>query len=72
METDFRPDCKAVKVPALIVHGMADASAPLALAGKRTAELIPDSTFIIYDGAPHGVMFTHMDKLHADPEVFIE
>lgn len=72
VETDFRPDCKAVKVPALIVHGTADASAPLPLTGKRTAELIPDSAFIIYDGAPHGVMFTHMDKLNADLEAFIK
>lgn len=72
VETDFRPDCNAVKVPALIVHGTADASAPLPLTGKRTAELIPASAFIIYDGAPHGVMFTHMDKLHADLEAFIK
>lgn len=70
-DNDFRADCRAVKIPTLIVQGTADASAPLPLTGKRTAELIPESAFIIYDGAPHGVMLTHMGKLHADLEAFI-
>jgi non-heme chloroperoxidase len=71
LEGDFRPDCRAVKVPTLIVHGTADASAPLPLTGKRTAALIPHAQFKVYDGAPHGVMFTHMEKLNADLEAFI-
>jgi pimeloyl-ACP methyl ester carboxylesterase len=54
------------------VHSTDNASAPLTLTGKHTVALIPNSTFIIYDGAPHGVMFTHMDKLHADLEAFIK
>ncbi|HEY7979485.1 MAG TPA: alpha/beta hydrolase [Rhizomicrobium sp.] len=70
-DNDFRPDCRSVKVPTLIAQGTADASAPLPLTGRRTAELIPDSALIIYDGAPHGLMFTHMDKLNADLEAFI-
>lgn len=72
VETDFRPDCRDVSVPTLIVQGTADASAPLSLTGKRTAELIPRSAFIIYENAPHGLMLTHMDKLNADLEAFIK
>jgi pimeloyl-ACP methyl ester carboxylesterase len=71
VETDFRPDCKAVSVPTLVVHGTADASAPLPMTGKRTAALIPDARFNIYEGAPHGLMFTHMDRLHSDIADFI-
>jgi non-heme chloroperoxidase len=36
------------------------------LTGKPSAELIPGSRLLVYPGAPHGLMFTHMDELHAD------
>lgn len=70
-ETDFRRDCQAIPVPALVVHGTKDVSAPIDLTARPTAALIPNSRLEIYDGAPHGVMFTHMDRLHADIEAFI-
>ena len=69
-DNDFRDDCRAVKVPTLIVQGTADASAPLPLTGQRTAALIPHAQLKVYEGAPHGLMFTHMDRLHADLEDF--
>lgn len=69
--TDFRPDCRAVTAPTLIVHGARDASAPVALTGERTAALIPHAKFVLYDDAPHGLMLTHKDRLHADIEAFI-
>jgi non-heme chloroperoxidase len=69
--TDFRPDLAKVSVPALVIHGDKDASAPLALTGKRTAELIPGCRFKVYQGAPHGLMFTHMEMLNADILQFI-
>jgi pimeloyl-ACP methyl ester carboxylesterase len=71
VETDFRADCKAVTVPTLVVHGTADASAPIALTGARTAALIEHAQYRVYDGAPHGVMFTHRERLNADLEAFI-
>jgi len=69
--TDFRADLARVAVPALIIHGDRDVSAPLALTGKRTAELIPHSRLEVYQGAPHGLMYTHMEQLHADILQFI-
>ena len=71
VESDFRRDCRAVRVPTLIVHGTADVSAPLALTGTRTAELILHCEFRIYDGAPHGIMLTHAERLNADLSAFI-
>jgi len=71
VETDFRPDCKAVTVPTMVVHGTHDASAPLPLTGQRTAALIPHAKLTIYEGAPHGLMLTHQDRLHADTAAFI-
>jgi len=71
VEADFRPDCKAVTVPALILQGTKDASAPLVLTGQRTAALIPRARLTVYDDAPHGLMLTHAARLNADIAAFI-
>jgi non-heme chloroperoxidase len=65
-ETDFRPDVSAIRVPTLIVHGDNDLSAPLALTGQKTAALIGQAKLVVYEGAPHGLFITHMDRLNAD------
>ena len=69
--TDFRADAAKVSVPALIIHGDRDASAPLAITGKPTAELIPGCRLNVYQGAPHGLIYTHMEMLNADILQFI-
>lgn len=48
-----------------------DVSAPLALTGKPTAELIPGCRLKVYPGAPHGLMYTHMEVLNGDILQFI-
>ncbi len=68
--TDFRAELKRIEVPTLLLHGDKDASAPLALTGRPTAALIPDCTFKIYEGAPHGLIYTHMARLNADLAAF--
>lgn len=65
-ETDFRAEMGRIDVPVLVIHGDADHSAPLALTGRKTARLIPGSRLSVYDGAPHGLLITHMDRLNAD------
>jgi pimeloyl-ACP methyl ester carboxylesterase len=55
----------------LVVHGDEDVSAPLSLTGQRTAALIPNATLEIYQGAPHGLFITHMDRLNDDLLAFI-
>jgi non-heme chloroperoxidase len=71
-ETDFRPDLARVNVPTLIIQGTADASAPLDLTGRKTAKLIRGSKLIVYEGAPHGLIFTHKDRLNNDLLEFIQ
>jgi pimeloyl-ACP methyl ester carboxylesterase len=66
VQADFRAEMRRIEVPTLIIHGARDRSAPLELTGRPSAELIPGSRFLVYEGAPHGLMFTHMDRLHAD------
>ena len=71
VEEDFRAEMRGIDVPTLIVHGDRDRSAPVELTGKPSAELIPGCRLLIYEGAPHGLMFTHMDQLHADILQFV-
>ncbi|WP_210254807.1 alpha/beta fold hydrolase [Methylocapsa sp. S129] len=66
VEEDFRAEMRRIKVPTLLIHGDRDRSMPVEITGKPSAELIPGCQLHIYEGAPHGLMFTHMDRLHAD------
>ena len=68
---DFRADVAAIRVPTLILHGDADVSAPLALTGEATAALIDGATLQVYAGAPHGLMYTHMQQLNEDLARFL-
>ena len=69
---DFRPDLPKIAMPTLIIQGDADASAPLPLTGKKTAALIPGSRLIVYEGAPHGLIYTHIDRLNGDLLAFLK
>ena len=71
-ETDFRTEMKNVGVPVLILHGDRDVSAPLDLTGRPSAALIPGCRLKVYEGAPHGLMYTHMERVNADILAFIE
>jgi non-heme chloroperoxidase len=70
-ETDFRDELRHVSVPTFIIHGDHDLSAPLGLTGQKTAQLIPGSRLTVYEGAPHGLMFTHIERLNADLLTFV-
>jgi non-heme chloroperoxidase len=63
---DFRADMRAVTVPTLIAHGDKDMVNPLDMTAQKVAELIPDSTLKVYEGAPHGLIITHRDRLARD------
>lgn len=63
---DFRHELRAVQVPVLVVHGERDMTCPLDLTGRPTAALIPRARLSVYEGAPHGLFLTHMDRLNAD------
>ncbi len=64
--TDFRSDVEAVTVPTLIIHGDADKTVPIEASSKRTAAMIPHAEYIVYEGAPHGLFYTHREQLNAD------
>jgi non-heme chloroperoxidase len=66
VEVDFRPELPRITVPTMIVHGDNDVSAPLDFTARRTAKLIPNSRLKIYERGPHGLMFSHTDRLNSD------
>ncbi|WP_310556408.1 alpha/beta hydrolase [Flavobacterium sp.] len=63
---DFRKEVLTIKVPTLIIHGNADKIVPIEISSEKTAQLIANNTFIIYDEAPHGLFYTDKDKLNSD------
>ena len=65
-ETDFREDLKQISVPALVIHGEADQTVPIAVGGEQTAKLLAGSEFRRYGGAPHGLFLPQKDKLNRD------
>ncbi len=64
--TDFRPDLPSFTVPTLIIHGTADKTVPIDISGRAAARAIPGAKLIEYDGAPHGLLATHKDRVTAD------
>ena len=69
--TDLRDELQSVSVLALIVHGDHDLQAPLELCGRKTAQLVPNSTLRVYENAAHGLFVTHADRLNADLLAFV-
>ena len=64
--TDFRAELPKITVPTLLIHGDKDVSAPLEVTGRPTASLIPRARLEVYEGAPHGLFLTHMERLTRD------
>lgn len=64
-DTDFREDLAHVDVPALIIHGDADATVPLAGSAARTHAAIPGSHLHVIAGAPHGLNVSHAAEFNA-------
>jgi non-heme chloroperoxidase len=62
--TDFRADLPKIDAPVLIMHGSADRILPIEACGPRTHEGISGSEYVVIDGAPHGLCWTHADEVN--------
>jgi pimeloyl-ACP methyl ester carboxylesterase len=69
--TDFRAELPKIGVPTLIVHGDKDVSAPINLTARKMAPLIPGAKLKVYEGAPHGLLLTHIEQLNRDLQEFV-
>lgn len=57
--TDFRADLSRFDVPTLIMHGDNDRILPVDVCGRKTHEAIKESQLVVFEGAPHGLLWTH-------------
>ena len=64
--TDFRADLPKIDIPVLILHGTADRVLPVDATGPRSHELISGSEYVVIQGAPHGLCWTHADEVNAE------
>jgi len=71
-ETDFRSDLNAFTMPTLIIHGRADRFVPLEASSSRTHRAICGSRLEVYEGASHGLFYTHRKQLNADLLAFLK
>lgn len=64
--TDFRNDIGSINVPTLIIHGDDDQTVPIEASSNRIADVIPNALYKVYEGAPHGLFYTHRKQLNQD------
>jgi non-heme chloroperoxidase len=64
--TDFRKDLARISVPTLVMHGDADRILPIAATGIRTNKAVKGSHLVVVKGGPHGITWTHADKVNAE------
>jgi len=69
--TDFRRELRQLDIPTLLIHGDADASAPVEITGAKAVELIPGARLKVYENAPHGLVSTHLPQVEADIVEFV-
>lgn len=69
---DQRTELGAVTVPALVIHGGADLSAPVEQTGGRTHALLPESRLVVVDGAGHGIYMSAADRYNKELLAFVD
>jgi pimeloyl-ACP methyl ester carboxylesterase len=63
---DFRDDLRKIQIPVLVMHGSEDRILPIEACGPRSHELIAQSEYVVIEGAPHGLCWTHADEVNAE------
>ena len=64
--TDFRDDVSKINIPTLVIHGDSDGIVPFEISGRRSHELIADSSLVVVEGAPHGFNTTHAEQFNRE------
>jgi len=62
--TDFRNDLEQIRVPTLIIHGDADRVLPIAATGIPLHDALEGSRFVVVEGGPHGLTWTHAERVN--------
>jgi non-heme chloroperoxidase len=64
--TDFRAAVSRVDVPTLIVHGDQDRILPIAGTAIPLSKMINGARLVVIEGGPHGIPWTHADRLNSE------
>ena len=70
--TDFRKDLPKIDVPALVIHGDADRILPIAVTGIPLSKSIKGARLVVVEGGPHGILWTHAEKVNAELVAFLK
>ena len=70
--TDFRADLARIDVPTLVIHGDADRILPIAATGIRTQKAVKGARLVVVEGGPHGILWTHADKVNPELIEFLK
>jgi non-heme chloroperoxidase len=68
---DFRKDIPRNTVPTLILHGDADRILPPDATARRQAKMIKGAKLVELPGGPHGVLWTHADRVNTELVSFL-
>ena len=69
--TDFRKDLSSIDVPVLVIHGDADRILPIAATGIRTHKAVNGARMVVVNGGPHGLIWTHAEKVNSELVKFL-
>lgn len=68
--TDFRNDVQNIQLPTLVIHGDDDQIVPKEASSDRIVKQISQAHYEVYEGAPHGLFYTHRKQLNQDLVAF--
>jgi non-heme chloroperoxidase len=68
---DFRKNLPKNTVPTLILHGDADRILPTDATSRRQAKMIKNVKLVELPGGPHGVLWTHADRINSELVKFL-
>ena len=57
--------------PTLVIHGDHDRIVPFPSSGKRMPEFVKGSKLVVVEGGPHGVNWTHAEKVNQELLAFL-
>jgi non-heme chloroperoxidase len=69
--TDFRSDVLRMDLPTLLMHGSEDRIVPFASSAAVMAKSLKGAKTVTLDKAPHGILWTHADKVNAELVEFL-
>jgi pimeloyl-ACP methyl ester carboxylesterase len=69
---DFRKNLPKNTVPTLILHGDDDRILPPDATSRRQAKMIKNVKYVELPGGPHGVLWTHADRINTELVSFLK